>query len=492
MYWYLLGNAYNYSGLDFRGSNFWTRPFSGTVGDNTYLFEKGSQHAVDGAYVSVDSKPYTIVDGSAKRRWGWQAVPQQSAFALFERLWCSETQATSTKGTSALNATEIQGKRVFKTNVNPNKSWSRVSIPINFSVSGQTFSAMRFCNGNSTGLGISSGWNTDASCDRVQFIKPDGTLGATPITTTGWNSEAFADATIDFGDIPQEIPLFFYNWLMENTTAPKTARITIKSFDGSQTLAQSDFIAPFSSLTINRVGNTVTVTTNTAEQVYFTLTDTDKEFAGLSTHALSVKPLLRTGRTSEYNVEVPVTFYECYGAIIPVPSTYGITFYHSSAEPNRCDKTDYLTSVLSLTGTLREGCSVMSPAFNIIADDEYTEGGNTYLSKIMGCNYCYIPKFGRYYFITDISNIAHNVWRVAMSCDVLHTFWGGSHGINTLQGVINRTADGNYVNNYIQDNEIMTEVRVDRTYNSITNGTDSFNTTSDYVYNILLQTFGDD
>ena len=492
MYWYLLNNAYGYSDLNFRGKDFWTRPFSGTVDNNTYLFERGSQHSVDGAFVSVDSKTYTIVDDYAKKRWGWKVVTNQSRYALFERLWCSETQATSTTGTTALNTTEIQGKRVFKTNVNPNQSWSRVSIPINFSVGGQTFSAMRFCNGNSTGLSLTSGWDTVATCDRVQFIKPDGTLGATPITTIGWNSELFEDATIDFGDIPQEIPLFFYNWLMENTTAPKTARITVKSFDGTQTLVRSDMIAPFNSLTINRVGNTVTVTTNTAEQVYFTLTDTGKEFAGLSTHALSVKPLLRTGRTSEYNVEVPVTFYECYGAITPVPSTYGITFYHSSAEPNRCDKTDYLTSVLSLTGTLREGCSVMSPAFNIIADDEYIVDGQTYLSKIMGCNYCYIPKFGRYYFITDISNVAHNVWRVAMSCDVLHTFWGGSHGINTLQGVINRTADGNYVNNYIQDNEIMTEVRVDRTYNSITNGTDSFNTTSDYVYNILLQTFGDD
>ena len=444
-------------------------------------------------FVNVATKAFMIVDGTAKRNWG--CTVYNSGGYYFERLWCSETAASQTTGVSIRNANQISGKRVFITNTNPNNNWARVSIPVNFSVGGQQFAAIRFCNGNSTGLGasISSGYETTRSdADRVQFIKADGTLGATPITSVGWNYEVFEDATIDFGELPQEIPDFFYNWLMQNTTAPKTARITVKSFDGTQTLARSDLIAPFSSLTINRVGNTVTVTTNTAEQVYFTLTDTDKEFAGLSTHALSVKPLLRTGRTSEYNVEVPVTFYECYGAIIPVPSTYGITFYHSSAEPNRCDKTNYLTSVLSLTGTLREGCSVMSPAFNIIADDEYTEGGNTYLSKIMGCNYCYIPKFGRYYFITDISNIAHNVWRVAMSCDVLHTFWGGSHGINTLQGVINRTADGNYVNNYIQDEEIMTEVRVDRTYNSITNGTDSFNTTSDYVYNILLQTFGDD
>ena len=492
MYWYLLNTDYSYNQLNLRGSNFWTRPFSGKVGNNTYLFEKGAQHAVDGAYIDVASRTYTIVDSKDIKSWGWAGDGSAGRYGLFERLWCSETQATQARGTTALNATEIQGKRVFKTNVNPNQSWSRVSIPVNFSVGGQNFSAMRFCNGSSTSLNINWSGNRDASCDRVQFIKPDGTLGATPITTIGWNAEAFEDATIDFGDIPQEIPLFFYNWLMENTTPPKTARITVKSFDGNQTLAQSDMIAPFSSLTINKVGTTVTITTNTAEQVYFTLTDTSKEFAGLSTHALSVKPLLRTGRTSEYNVEVPVTFYECYGAIVPVPSTYGIKFYHSSAEPNRCDKTDYLTSVLSLTGTLREGCSVMSPAFNIIADDEYTEGGNTYLSKIMGCNYCYIPKFGRYYFITDISNIAHNVWRVAMSCDVLHTFWGGTHGINTLQGVINRTADGNYVNNYIQDNEIMTEVKVDRTYNSITNGTDSFDTEQSYTYNILLQTFGDD
>ena len=385
---------------------------------------------------------------------------------------------------TAMNNVQVSLKRTFKSTV-ATASYHDWTQPVKFSCGGVEYIGMKF--------NPYTGKNATVK-ERVIFLRDTGTSIVEDVVVDNgvWNSTDFPDSTVDFGDLGQDVCDYFKTWLFANTTLPKTARITVVSFDGSKTLAQSDWITPFSSITINRIGNTVTVTTNTAEQIYFNLTEPDKEFAGLSSHALSVKPLLRTGKTSEYNVELPVTLYECYGAIIPVPSTYGITFYHSSAEPNRCDKTDYLTTVLSLTGTLREGCSVMSPAFNIIADDERIVDGQTYLSKIMGCNYCYIPKFGRYYFITDISNVAHNVWRVAMSCDVLHTFWGGSHGINTLQGVINRTADTNFVNNYIQDNEIMTEVRVDRTYNAITNGTDSFDTEQSHTYNILLQTFGRD
>ncbi len=385
---------------------------------------------------------------------------------------------------TAMNTVQVSLKRTFKSTV-ATASYHDWTQPVKFNCGGVEYIGMKF-NPYTNNYGTVK--------ERVIFLRDTGTSIVEDVVVDNgvWNSTAFPDSTVDFGDLGQDVCDYFKTWLFANTTLPKTARITIKSFDGKKTLAQSDWITPFSSLTIGRGGNTVTITTDTAEQIRFTLTEPNKEFAGLSGHALSVKPLLRSGRTSELNVDSPITLYECYGAVVPVPTTYGITFYHSSAEPNRCDKTNYLTSVLSLTGTLREGCSVMSPAFNIIADDEYTEGGNTYLSKIMSCNYCYIPKFGRYYFITDISNVAHNVWRVAMSCDVLHTFWGGSHGINTLQGVINRTADGNYVNDYIQDTQIMTEVKTDREYVTISNGNSQFDTENPASYNILLNVFGSD
>lgn len=388
---------------------------------------------------------------------------------------------------SIMAGANIQGKREWKpVHTSISADYYSCYIPVSFEIDNQQYIGMYFRPMIHTGTGYQGGGSPTYS-NQIWFYKEDGTY------TVGYSGGSYqlANTEVDFGTL-QEIPEYFYNWIMSNSDVARTAKITVKSFDGKRTLAQTDMIAPFTSVTITKVDDMATIRTNNSDSLSFTLTDLNREFAGLSKHALSVKPMLRSGRTSELNVDSPITLYECYGAVVPVPSTYGITFYHSSAEPNRCDKTNYLTSVLSLTGTLREGCSVMSPAFNIIADDERIVDGQTYLSKIMGCNYCYIPKFGRYYFITDISNVAHNVWRVAMSCDVLHTFWGGSHGINTLQGIINRTADSNYVNNYIQDEEIMTEVRVDRTYNSITNGTDSFDTEQDLNYNILLQVFGND
>ena len=394
---------------------------------------------------------------------------------------------TANGQSSIVSGANIQGKREWKTLcATVDNKYKSCYIPVSFKIGNQQYIGMYFFPMIHNGTGF-QGATGPSYYNQVWFYKEDGTY------TVGYSGGSYqlADREIDFGTL-QEIPEIFYNWIMNNSDVARTAKITIKSFDGKRTLAQTDMIAPFTSVTITNVDDMATIRTNNSDTLSFTLTELNREFAGLSKHALSVKPLLRSGRTSELNVDSPITLYECYGAVVPVPSTYGITFYHSSAEPNRCDKTNYLTSVLSLTGTLREGCSVMSPAFNIIADDERIVDGQTYLSKIMGCNYCYIPKFGRYYFITDISNVAHNVWRVAMSCDVLHTFWGGAHGINSLQGIINRTADSTYVNDYIQDDEIMTEVRVDRTYDAITNGTDSFDTEQDLNYNILLQVFGND
>lgn len=86
---------------------------------------------------------------------------------------------------------------------------------------------------------------------------------------------------------------------------------------------------------------------------------------------------------------------------------FSITLYRNSAEPNRVDKSDYLTTVQTISGVLREETSILAPIIKLE------------LSSRPNANYCYIPQFGRYYYITDIVSIRNNLWELTLSVDVL-------------------------------------------------------------------------
>ena len=85
-----------------------------------------------------------------------------------------------------------------------------------------------------------------------------------------------------------------------------------------------------------------------------------------------------------------------------------IVLYVNTSERQAINKT--IGSGLTLTGSLRGESSVISPSFLI---------ENTNPS---GYNYCYIAEFGRYYFITDITSVRTNIWRIDCAVDVLMSF----------------------------------------------------------------------
>lgn len=85
-----------------------------------------------------------------------------------------------------------------------------------------------------------------------------------------------------------------------------------------------------------------------------------------------------------------------------------IVLYVNSSEKNSINKS--LVSASTLTGTLRGESSIINPSFMI----ETTNPS--------GYNYCYIAEFGRYYFITDITSVRNNIWRIDCSVDVLMSF----------------------------------------------------------------------
>lgn len=115
-----------------------------------------------------------------------------------------------------------------------------------------------------------------------------------------------------------------------------------------------------------------------------------------------------------------------------------ISIYKCTAENNRVDKTDYISSAFNMVGTLRGECSVLDPVIVV----EKTN------PAIMNYNYMYIPEFGRWYFITDIISKSNKIWEIHAHVDVLYT-WGAS--IKANKAVISKTADAAKANIYLDD-----------------------------------------
>lgn len=65
-----------------------------------------------------------------------------------------------------------------------------------------------------------------------------------------------------------------------------------------------------------------------------------------------------------------------------------IIFYKTVSESIQLEKE--LTDETTLTGTLHESNKIISPQFSVTTD-------------VREFNYCYIPQFNRYYFITGIT-----------------------------------------------------------------------------------------
>ena len=120
--------------------------------------------------------------------------------------------------------------------------------------------------------------------------------------------------------------------------------------------------------------------------------------------------------------------------------SFEIELYQNSAEVNRVDKREYLVGVGGLSGVLREECSMLTPS--IVYQS----------SNVPSFNYVFIPIFNRYYYVTSLSSVSKNLWRMELNCDVLMTY---KEQIFLLQGVIGRQE--NDFNDFLIDDKIPTQ-----------------------------------
>lgn len=104
------------------------------------------------------------------------------------------------------------------------------------------------------------------------------------------------------------------------------------------------------------------------------------------------------------------------GVITPGPSVIAddslqFMLYQNHSSNARIDKE--LTHLHTYsTLTLKEPTSIQSPTIRLSATDVNLKKGN----------YGYIPKFDRFYYVTDVRSVPGGLWEVDLKCDVLMSF----------------------------------------------------------------------
>lgn len=393
----------------------------------------------------------------------------------------------------------ISGRYKFKSAFVSYPQLNYCSVPVKFAYNSKNYDAFCFTYAkipwyassagtrteqNMTLYGVntsSSQWYftsyTPSKIAWLEYDKISNTGEYEALTYITDNYSQYVDTSIDFGETPQEVPKIFKEWVESNFTPIFPYTYTVKDNGGNIILAQLTESPSMNKALLSVIGNQKTLTLTGVNGVEYTLTwesntPEGKQFLGLSNSPESNRVIVPTGAETFVSWLGDITLYESYGTYRPPATTFDINLYQNSAEVNRVDKTDYLTGVGTLSGALREECSMLTPSIVYQSSDVPT------------FNYVYIPIFNRYYYVTSLSSVNKNVWRMELNCDVLMTY---KEQILLLQGVIGRQE--NDYNPLLVDTELPTQnnpiVEV------IDIPSDAFNTqTSDTGHNFLLTVIG--
>ena len=101
-----------------------------------------------------------------------------------------------------------------------------------------------------------------------------------------------------------------------------------------------------------------------------------------------------------------------------------ILLYKTTNANNDLNKT--ISNKVELVGALRDASSIIAPSILI-------------QSNPIGYNYAYIPEFGRYYYIKNITAYRKGAFIVDLKCDVLMSF---KEEILNMSGIVSRLTDG--------------------------------------------------
>ena len=121
-----------------------------------------------------------------------------------------------------------------------------------------------------------------------------------------------------------------------------------------------------------------------------------------------------------------------------------ILLYKTTNANNDLNKT--ISNKVELVGALRDASSIIAPSILI-------------QSNPIGYNYAYIPEFGRYYYIKNITAFRKGAYIIDLKCDVLMSF---KDEILNMSGIVSRLTTGSpYVQRDVLCKVTETHKRID-------------------------------
>ena len=117
-----------------------------------------------------------------------------------------------------------------------------------------------------------------------------------------------------------------------------------------------------------------------------------------------------------------------------------IKFYYNQSDDRQINKT--LVEEKVLNGTIRENVDIMHPVVRFFSPE------------ILRYNYCYIPDFRRYYFITSINAVSNEIYDVQFTTDVLMSFRGE---ILQYPVIVDKQTQESNGDEYIDDSSLVTD-----------------------------------
>ena len=161
----------------------------------------------------------------------------------------------------------------------------------------------------------------------------------------------------------------------------------------------------------------------------------------------------------------------------PPPPTGDMTMnlYQNTADKYVLDKSSYLTSIDTLTGTLRDRCDIISPTIIIERD------------ALPNFNYVYIPTFNRYYYLNGIVSVRKNLWEISLTLDERMTY---KTDILALENVIiGRAESATWYDPFYVDDKIPVTAGLRHTVTEISNTTFSRAESSyPFVVSVVVKT----
>lgn len=138
-----------------------------------------------------------------------------------------------------------------------------------------------------------------------------------------------------------------------------------------------------------------------------------------------------------------------------------IRLCNNSSEHNEINK--IISTGETFSCVLRAEASITEPVILL----EYDGNPSNY-------NYCYIPDFSRYYYITDITSARNNLWIISCRVDVLMSF---KESILSSVAIVEETSVTG-INNYLS-NDVWRSLVKDKT--SIIPFSSGLNSSGEYI-----------